>query len=74
MLKEKNWIPIVTKSSIEINDYAFIEEDIIVVFTVEILFDGYKRGVFGIPFFIIGNNKFWGIERIIPLIKKLVVS
>lgn len=36
----------------------------------EILYEGYKNGVFGIPFFIIGNSKFWGIERIIPLINR----
>ena len=34
------------------------------------LFEGYKNGVFGVPFFILGNSKLWGIERIIPFIRK----
>ena len=37
---------------------------------VDKLYEGYMHGVFGVPFFIIGNSKFWGIERIIPLLRK----
>ena len=36
----------------------------------EKLYEGCKHGVFGVPFFILGSSKYWGIERIIPLIKK----
>lgn len=41
MLEKKGWIPIVTKTEIEIVREAYIEEDIYVVFTIENIFKSF---------------------------------
>jgi 2-hydroxychromene-2-carboxylate isomerase len=53
---------------------AAVKQQRLVVNAVDILVEAGNRGVFGVPFFLVGADKFWGVDRLQAFAARLRVE